>query len=158
MIEVSTLCTFREHMVEDMFRTVAGIINIIHIMSNECWMHTHETNCQQVSREFHPNFSAKWRRYLYIFPFTNGDESELENYCHKDADCKNIFCTQDLNSNDNCERSSQFELDVDEDGIESGNKPTKFEVGKINQIMQQLEGKLLSYKMFARDTKASRNT
>lgn len=46
MIEVSTLCTFREHMVEVMFRTVAGIINIIHIMSNEYWMHTQETNCQ----------------------------------------------------------------------------------------------------------------
>lgn len=111
----------------------------------------------EVSREFHPNFSAKWRRYLYIFPFNNGDESELGNHCHKDEDCKNIFCTQDVNSSYSCERSSQFELDINEDGIESRNKPTKFEVGKINQIMQQLEGKLLSYKMFARDTKASRN-
>ncbi|KAJ8616887.1 hypothetical protein MRB53_013073 [Persea americana] len=72
----------------------------------------------EVSRVFHPNFSAKWRRYLYIFP-----------------------------------------LKVDgNDEFDSRKKPSSFSVTKVNQLLQQLEGKSLSYKMFARDTKASRSS
>ncbi|RVW67429.1 tRNA pseudouridine synthase A [Vitis vinifera] len=30
----------------------------------------------EVSRIFHPNFSAKWRHYFYIFPLNDGDDGE----------------------------------------------------------------------------------
>lgn len=82
----------------------------------------------QVSREFHPNFSAKWRRYLYIFPLNedakpiSGDELPamiLENPEYK--------------------------------------TPRSFDVAKVDKIIRQLEGKMLSYKIFARDTQASRS-
>lgn len=36
-------------------------------------------------------------------------------------------------------------------------KPRSFSISKVDQLLQQLEGKSLSYKMFARDTKASRS-
>lgn len=36
-------------------------------------------------------------------------------------------------------------------------KSNGFSVKKVDMLLRQLEGKLLSYKMFARDTKASRN-
>ncbi|CAI9780305.1 unnamed protein product [Fraxinus pennsylvanica] len=45
----------------------------------------------------------------------------------------------------------------DEDEEETGNKPTSFHVSSANHLLHQLEGKLLFYRMFARDTKASRN-
>ncbi|KAF0904698.1 hypothetical protein E2562_036164 [Oryza meyeriana var. granulata] len=83
----------------------------------------------EVSREFHPNFAAKWRRYLYIFPL--------------DEDVKPI-------SGD--EQSSKTL-----DGPEYNIKPQSFDVGKVDKIIRQLEGKSLSYKMFARDTQASRS-
>jgi hypothetical protein len=35
--------------------------------------------------------------------------------------------------------------------------PRSFDVAKVDQIIRQLEGKTLSYKMFARDTQASRS-
>lgn len=40
----------------------------------------------------------------------------------------------------------------------NGEKPCRFSTSRVNQLLLQLEGKLLSYKMFARDTKASRST
>lgn len=45
----------------------------------------------------------------------------------------------------------------DGEGLESGKKPRNFCISRVNQLLQRLEGKLLSYKMFARDTKASRS-
>lgn len=49
-------------------------------------------------------------------------------------------------------------LMFDDDGeCESRKKPTTFSISRIDQLLRQLEGKLLSYKIFARDTKASRN-
>lgn len=49
-------------------------------------------------------------------------------------------------------------LNVDDKDVnESGTKPRSFSISRVNQLLCQLEGKLLSYKMFARDTKASRN-
>ncbi|KAL2533352.1 Pseudouridine synthase family protein [Abeliophyllum distichum] len=87
----------------------------------------------KVSREFHPNFSAKWRRYLYIFPFN--DETERGPH-----------------------QSVGYAVDVDDNvEAETGNKPTRFDVSSVNHLLHQLEGKFLSYRMFARDTKASRN-
>lgn len=50
----------------------------------------------------------------------------------------------------------------DEDGDynrthQTGNKPQTFDVSRVNHLLTQLQGKLLSYRVFARDTKASRN-
>ncbi|KAJ3679258.1 hypothetical protein LUZ60_017269 [Juncus effusus] len=85
----------------------------------------------QVTREFHPNFSAKWRRYLYIFPL---DEQ---------------------NHQTNINKSEFYEgktVNLPE------TKPKSFSVKRVDGIFRQLEGKLMSYKNFARDTPASRST
>ncbi|XP_059636773.1 uncharacterized protein LOC132278889 [Cornus florida] len=115
----------------------------------------------EVTRAFHPNFSAKWRHYLYIFPLNDGEmgeqssanEEDVENINSiKNHDKTEYKCGEDFGA-------SNFEnfLDQGNDELESQNKPTSFRVSKVNQLLYQLEGKLLSYKMFARDTKASRN-
>ncbi|KAL3533215.1 hypothetical protein ACH5RR_006736 [Cinchona calisaya] len=110
----------------------------------------------EVSREFHPNFSAKWRRYMYIFPFNDGEEAELGSQVEKHInECSDIIYAQNLHGNSAC--MTDYGLDDGKDEMETGNKPTSFEVSRVNQLLSQLEGKLLSYKMFARDTKASRN-
>ncbi|GKA85854.1 pseudouridine synthase family protein, partial [Tanacetum coccineum] len=100
----------------------------------------------KVPRTFHPNFSAKWRRYLYIFPLNDGGDTICYNGDLKDKHT-NIS-----------EGSLESVNEDDENDLESTNKPTTFSVCKVNKLLQQLEGKLLSYKMFARDTKPSRNT
>uniref|UniRef100_A0A0D9WSX4 tRNA pseudouridine synthase n=1 Tax=Leersia perrieri TaxID=77586 RepID=A0A0D9WSX4_9ORYZ len=43
------------------------------------------------------------------------------------------------------------------EGSEYNIKPQSFDVAKVDRIIRQLEGKSLSYKMFARDTQASRS-
>ncbi|WJX54131.1 hypothetical protein P8452_40051 [Trifolium repens] len=96
----------------------------------------------EVSRAFHPNFSAKWRRYLYIFPLTDGWD--------KDQSGSNGESCDSFIYNEICDSVSKDEL-----GNEK--KSYEFSVWKVNRLLQKLEGKLLSYKMFARDTKASRN-
>lgn len=48
-------------------------------------------------------------------------------------------------------------LSQDDEEPASANKPQTFSIMRVNQLLRKLEGKLLSYKMFARDTKASRN-
>ncbi|KAJ1260256.1 hypothetical protein BS78_10G217900 [Paspalum vaginatum] len=83
----------------------------------------------EVAREFHPNFAAKWRRYMYIFPL--------------DEDAKLILGE---------EQSSNI-LENSEHNI----KPQSFDVAKVDKILRKLAGKTLSYKMFARDTQASRS-
>ncbi|CAK9186350.1 unnamed protein product [Ilex paraguariensis] len=116
----------------------------------------------EVSRVFHPNFAAKWRRYLYIFPFCDGEEGERSSQneeAFEDIDC--------VKTNDG--QRNEFSGHIREEDVENllendKHKPelpkqlSKFRVSKVNQLLRQLEGKLLSYKMFARDTKASRNT
>ncbi|XP_074269171.1 uncharacterized protein LOC141592411 isoform X2 [Silene latifolia] len=103
----------------------------------------------QVSRAFHPNFCAKWRRYLYIFPIGEGvgrEENivgEMETY-----KCETMEGSAD-------QKTDGYPNDNVCDGIK---KPTCFSIAKVDQLLRCLEGKLLSYKMFARDTKASRNT
>lgn len=96
----------------------------------------------EVSRAFHPNFSAKWRRYLYIFPLTDGQDKHQSGGNGESCDSfiYNGICDSDS-----------------KDGLENENKSYVFSVRKVNRLLQKLEGKLLSYKMFARDTKASRN-
>ncbi|GMG99266.1 hypothetical protein Nepgr_001106 [Nepenthes gracilis] len=114
----------------------------------------------QVSRAFHPNFCAKWRRYLYIFPFNDGEDDEQNNLSEKGE--VNLF----LN---NCQYEQRHEINghfAEENAensvnnnreLEGQKKPTSFSITKVDKLLRQLEGKLLSYKVFARDTKASRS-
>ncbi|KAE9614040.1 putative tRNA pseudouridine(38-40) synthase [Lupinus albus] len=93
----------------------------------------------KVSRAFHPNFSAKWRHYLYIFPLISKGYRDQSNGNGDVSDYNGILdsaCKEEL---------------------ESEKKSYMFSVRKVNRLLRELEGKLLSYKMFARDTKASRN-
>ncbi|KAL4295650.1 hypothetical protein GQ457_12G025370 [Hibiscus cannabinus] len=115
----------------------------------------------EVSRVFHPNFSAKWRRYLYIFPLS---DQENEKQCRENQkEVENFSSAGDYNEPSNkCVESINLEnaenvVISNSTESEAANKPTSFSVCRVNQLLQQLEGKLLSYKMFARDTKASRN-
>lgn len=83
----------------------------------------------QVAREFHPNFAAKWRRYMYIFPL-----DEDANLILREAQSSKIL-----------------------ENSEHNIKPQSFDVAKVDEILKTLAGKTLSYKMFARDTQASRS-
>ncbi|XP_010928780.1 uncharacterized protein [Elaeis guineensis] len=115
----------------------------------------------QVSRVFHPNFAANWRRYFYIFPLDDG-EGQIN---HSEMGCSNCAYALDdeqINwqpENDEEEQSMSL-LDENEDDnmYNTVAKPRNFSVDKVNKLLQQLEGRSLSYKMFARDTKASRST
>ncbi|KAE8735478.1 Detected protein of confused Function [Hibiscus syriacus] len=115
----------------------------------------------EVSRVFHPNFSAKWRRYLYIFPL-NDQENEKQ-CCENEKEVeKSSFAGNYIEPSNKCVES--ISLENVEDVIisnstesEAAYKPSSFSVCRVNQLLRKLEGKLLSYRMFARDTKASRN-
>ncbi|KAI3443466.1 hypothetical protein Pfo_000131 [Paulownia fortunei] len=111
----------------------------------------------QVSREFHPNFSAKWRRYFYIFPFNDENVDDKASQCKKNV-LDSAVCQDGQYRECFGEENREYEID-DYDQIESQtvNKPLSFEVSRVDKLLRQLEGKLLSFRMFARDTKASRN-
>lgn len=114
----------------------------------------------QVPRTFHPNFSAKWRRYLYIFPLNDGEVEEESGQGGEDATrfYTEIYGDRKTDQDDLLgEESLDSDFDENKDDAESTKKPTRFRVSKVNKLLQQLEGKLLSYKIFARDTKPSRN-
>ncbi|KAF8108622.1 hypothetical protein N665_0106s0024 [Sinapis alba] len=109
----------------------------------------------KVSRAFHPNFSAKWRRYLYIFPLDHACGSG-ENLIFDESHGKQ---RNGILSEENMEEDDELEIDETEkvNGVGVVAKPSDFSVSKVDQLLQQLQGKLLSYKMFARDLKAARN-
>ncbi|XP_050373075.1 uncharacterized protein LOC126790774 [Argentina anserina] len=115
----------------------------------------------EVSRAFHPNFSAKWRQYLYIFPFTD-EEEETEQSNETGENTQKLKTKENHYErevvSDNCNEANVGNLINTEDiGLETEMKPRTFSISRVNKLLQKLEGKLLSYKMFARDTKASRN-
>ncbi|XP_028805359.1 uncharacterized protein LOC114760264 [Neltuma alba] len=125
--QVCSFYTWRKCDIEDAINHAApGKIRVISV--------------SEVSRIFHPNFSAKWRRYLYIFPLT---DSEYGDQSSGNGSCENVE-SDDIHDSTDIESQSE-------------KKSYVFTVRKVNQLLQQLEGKVLSYKMFARDTKASRN-
>ncbi|KAK1399316.1 hypothetical protein POM88_009179 [Heracleum sosnowskyi] len=110
----------------------------------------------KVSRAFHPNFSAKWRRYIYVFPLNT--EKEESSQC-EDADT-DVFDGGKRNVFDDVHMALEdSDVLADNYNTETRNvkKSNSFSVKKVDLLLRQLEGKLLSYKMFARDTKASRN-
>lgn len=47
--------------------------------------------------------------------------------------------------------------DYEQSECQTLKKPLSFDVSHVNNLLHQLEGKSLSFRMFARDTKASRN-
>ncbi|KAF9617881.1 hypothetical protein IFM89_039100 [Coptis chinensis] len=122
----------------------------------------------KVSREFHPNFSAKWRRYFYIFPLNDeGEElgSELgvegENYIIEEHNRKLINGYGAHFGEERGHLGEEGGGHLARDDLaesERGRKPVSFSIDKVNQLLLQLQGRSLSYKMFARDTKASRST
>lgn len=117
-----------------------------------------------VSRVFHPNFVATWRRYFYILPLN--DNEEIVTSCfERHWSNSSIGCKDDqmneLQENHPVEKEQQLTFShLNEDGHPgiSELKPRSFSISKVDQLLQQLEGKSLSYKMFARDTKASRSS
>ncbi|KAF8038673.1 hypothetical protein BT93_B1266 [Corymbia citriodora subsp. variegata] len=125
-------------------------------------MRLRAVSVSEVSRSFHPNFSAKWRRYLYIFPFNNGENGEpsegtKENVDEISSKANSASRSKGFGNDIGDEDLQSLILSDKEDDFEGGNKQVSFEVSRVNRFLQHLEGKLLSYKMFARDTKASRN-
>ncbi|XP_057768315.1 uncharacterized protein LOC130988462 isoform X2 [Salvia miltiorrhiza] len=113
------------------------------------------TSVSQVSRDFHPNFSAKWRHYFYIFPINE------ENVDDEISGCKNDNLNKAICQDEDDEGLGEQNCEDEDDDYgqtqKSGSKPFTFEVSRVNCLLHQLEGKLLSFRMFARDTKASRN-
>ncbi|KAJ6354930.1 hypothetical protein OIU77_005516 [Salix suchowensis] len=151
--QVCSFYTWRKdvkpHEIEDAINDVApGKVRVVSV--------------SEVSRAFHPNFSAKWRHYLYIFPLNDGEnreeiegEGDIGNFSsHENCEKQRNECGE-LATEENVENS--VISDEDEDELEGAKKPRSFSVCRVNQLLQQLEGKLLSYKIFARDTKALRN-
>uniref|UniRef100_A0A6N2LNB3 tRNA pseudouridine synthase n=1 Tax=Salix viminalis TaxID=40686 RepID=A0A6N2LNB3_SALVM len=144
--QVCSFYTWRKdvkpHEIEDAINDVApGKVRVVSV--------------SEVSRAFHPNFSAKWRHYLYIFPLNDGEnreeiegEGDIENFSsHENCEKQRNECGE-LASEENVENS--IISDEDEDELEGAKKPRSFSVCRVNQLLQQLEGKLLSYKIFAR--------
>lgn len=115
----------------------------------------------KVSRDFHPNFTAKWRRYLYIFTLNDGHGELCNDLVVEDENngCKEQRHTLVHEGDAHLEENGGgYSDDDDSDESESQKKPRNFSIQKLNQILFQLQGKSLSYRMFARDTKASRST
>ncbi|KAL0338799.1 UNVERIFIED_CONTAM: tRNA pseudouridine synthase A [Sesamum angustifolium] len=110
-----------------------------------------------VSREFHPNFSAKWRRYLYIFPFNDENMDDKEGQCKKNVLDVSVRREGQYGECFHEENFGHVTDGDDQDESQTRNKPLTFEISRVNHLLHQLEGKLLSFRMFARDTKASRN-
>ncbi|KAK4396656.1 tRNA pseudouridine synthase A [Sesamum angolense] len=106
-----------------------------------------------VSREFHPNFSAKWRRYLYIFPFNYENMDDKEGQCKKNVLDVSVRREGQYGGCFHEENFGHVTDGDDQDESQTRNKPLTFEISRVNHLLHQLEGKLLSFRMFARDTK-----
>ncbi|XP_020109229.1 uncharacterized protein LOC109724721 [Ananas comosus] len=115
----------------------------------------------KVSREFHPNFVAKWRRYFYIFPLDE-EEPQIDSIGREFSKIADCSINDKLDGRHRLEQEEQSITSLNGNGDDSedntSTKPKSFCVSKVNRLIQQLEGKSLSYKMFARDTQASRST
>ena len=99
--------------------------------------------------------------YLYILPLNDGDLGEQSSKSEEDFENSNPVENHGNQTYKCAEHIHEENTEnlLENDDVESDNrkKATRFRVSKVNQLLRQLEGKLLSYKMFARDTKASRN-
>ncbi|KMT17639.1 hypothetical protein BVRB_2g035880 [Beta vulgaris subsp. vulgaris] len=142
------------------WRTDVSNEDIEHAINSAASGKLRATSVSKVSRAFHPNFSAKWRRYLYIFPFEEGDSREqsndIEEMGNVSSDKSQTWKRNEI-AEDNVEVNTK-DLPDEKDELDGVKKPTCFSIRRVDQLLHQLQGKLLSYKMFARDTKAARNT
>lgn len=94
---------------------------------------------------------------MYIFPLDDGENRKESN--DSELQVENFFNNENFGQQtDGHGENVENELISDEGILESSRKPRRFSVSRVNMLLEKLEGKLLSYKMFARDTKASRNT
>lgn len=100
-------------------------------------------NLEQVSRTFHPNFSAQWRRYVYILPL---HDLEIEGTHAQENSTATPSGTVEISGENKDGRDSKIPR-----------KPERFDVVAVNELLSQLEGQPLSYTVFARDTKTSRS-
>lgn len=99
---------------------------------------------------------------MYIFPLDDGEDEEA---CGTEDDSETRGCHENHGSRRNGFQDDVVDREVledltlcDRDGKVGGEtKRRKFDIARVNLFLQQLEGKILSYRMFARDTKASRN-
>lgn len=92
---------------------------------------------------------------MYIFPFKDGENGEPSEGTKENVN--SAFRSRGFGNDIGNEDLQSLILSDKDDVFEGRNKQVSFEVSRVNQFLQLLEGKLLSYKMFARDTKASRN-
>jgi hypothetical protein len=120
---------------------------------------------------------AKWRHYLYIFPLVKVNPKEDSDHTDphnrvSEPDCdleerpassgsevRDMIDIHQATPSDNIkeERSSCNEKDKGDVSEIPKTKPQMFSVSKVDELLRQLEGKMLSYKMFARDTQSSRS-
>ncbi|KVH87652.1 hypothetical protein Ccrd_025063 [Cynara cardunculus var. scolymus] len=80
----------------------------------------------QVSRSFHSNFSAKWRRYLYIFPLNDGETEKESRQSEEDTTlCFHEKIGDQENNKDDFVGEGSLESAVDDkDDLGSIKKPT----------------------------------
>eukprot|EP01018_Ginkgo_biloba_P027549 Gb_01005 [translate_table: standard] len=123
--------------------------------------HLRVVSVYEVSREFHPNFSAKWRHYLYILPLKDEEVDETFENGEGHLNYSDSSC---LANKDDDLRTHTDVLNQDSANInglgkrEASVKPHTFNVVAVNRLLQQLEGRSFSYKIFSRDTRASRSS
>lgn len=92
---------------------------------------------------------------MYIFPLCDEDNWEQGS---DNGEVQRLSSNEDFHKQFDGHNENNDNLHIDIEGeLESVKKPRSFTVSRVNLLLQQLEGKLLSYKMFARDTKASRS-
>lgn len=98
---------------------------------------------------------------MYILPLHDNEESVTSSanidWSKSYTEWEDDQINGQLEDDDKVQQLSMPLADEDDELGTTGVKPRNFTVSKVDQLLRQLEGKLLSYKMFARDTKASRN-
>lgn len=74
----------------------------------------------------------------------------------QDTACKRVWKSYAKDNGTSTSNDDDEEWEEEEQEV-SGNKPRCFSISRVNQLLKHLEGKSLSYRVFARDTKASRS-
>lgn len=91
---------------------------------------------------------------MYIFPLDNAEPLIFDENHEKQ---RNRLLSEETTEGMSEDDELEIEESTNVNGIEVVEKPSNFSISKVDQLLQQLQGRVLSYKMFARDTKAARN-
>jgi len=101
---------------------------------------------------------------LYIFPLDDAEPlrksgENHENFIFDENKKKqrNGLLSEEIAEEVIMSEDDELEIEETSNALEVVEKPSDFSVSKVDQLLQHLQGKVLSYKMFARDTKAARN-